>query len=106
MLIDEKSESPDNGNENLRVGIDLLLTKQVARREHVSERTVERWIGKGLPARTASQAQIGELVLQGFLQSVPPQGVYLIHIKDLALVPQIRAYPKGTKRPNRRRKLV
>jgi hypothetical protein len=93
---------PSHEEDDLRPGVDFLLTFQVAQREKVAERTVQRWIDKGLPAVLASQKQIGELITSGLLKNVPAHGkVYLIRKTDLHLIPGIRAYPTGTTRPRR-----
>ncbi len=90
----------DEGN-TLKPGIDLLLTRQVAKREGVNPVTVLRWIEKGLPAVEASREQLAELVRLKYLENIPPHSVYLVREEDLALIPQIRAYPKNTRRPRR-----
>jgi len=96
------SDTVNKEEENLRLGVDVLLTIQVAKSEKVSVRTVERWIDKGLPGELATRVQIGELIAAGLLKNVPPHGnVYLIRQSDLHLIASIRAYPKGTTRPRR-----
>jgi|SRR5581483_1982621 len=102
-MFDEYGTLDAEEEERLRPGIDLLLTSQVAKREQVDPRTVQRWIAdKGLPAYKASLAQIGVLVQGGYLSRIPPHGVVLLIKKtDLKLIPQIRAYPSDTKRPRR-----
>ena len=87
------------GEENIE---DYLLTAEVASRERVSAKTVQRWIGKGLPAIRASNQQLAALLLSGRLTGVPArQGAFLIAKKDLGLIPEIRAYPQGTTRRRR-----
>jgi hypothetical protein len=102
-VFDESNNILDPEEEaRLRPGIDILLTRQVAAREHVDPRTVERWIDKGLPAYKATKAQLGILVQEGYLTRLPPHGVILlIKETDLKLIPRIRAYPSNTKRPRR-----
>ncbi len=88
----------------LRLGIDLLTTAQVAARYNVTERTVERWIARGLPATKATQDQIGHLISLQLLQGWPPAGVWLIREADLPRLSTIRRpagrpatkQPKGT----------
>jgi hypothetical protein len=82
----------------------LLLTREVARREQVNVKTVERWITeKGLPALPATDAQLGALVAQGVAISRPPHGVvYLIREADLGRIPAMRAYPQKRKPRERR----
>ena len=74
----------------LRLGIDLLTTAQVAARYDVTERTVERWIARGLPATKATQGQIGHLISLQLLQGWPPAGVWLIREADLPRLSTIR----------------
>jgi hypothetical protein len=101
-MVDEYGTLDAEEEERLRPGIDLLLTRQVAAREQVDPRTVERWIDKGLPAYKATRKQIGILVQEGYLTRLPPHGVILfIKETDLKLIPRIRAYPPDTKRPKR-----
>ncbi len=86
---------------HLRLGSDLLTTAQVAERYRVTERTVERWIARGLPAIKATQEQIGYLISLKLLQGWPPTGVWLIREADLPLLATIRR-PAGrpaTKQP-------
>ncbi len=82
-------DDPENRREE-RLGIEWLLTTQVAKKEGVHPTTVERWIDKGLPAVFATRVQIGQLIAQGFLANNPPRGVFLIRKADLRLIPIIR----------------
>ncbi len=85
-----------------RLGIDLLVVRQVAERYNVTSRTVERWIEKGLPARKASSQQMGMLFALRYLKGITPTGAWLIHVNDLVWVDHIRkpvGYPTG--RPRR-----
>ncbi len=89
---------------HLRLGSDLLTTAQVAERYEVTERTVGRWIARGLSATKATQEQIGHLISLQLLQGWPPTGVWLIRQADLSRLSTIRRpagrpatkQPKGT----------
>ncbi|SRR5713226_216619 len=88
---------------SLRLGVDLLLTTEIAKQEGVDPTTVLRWITQSqnpLPAIRVSPAELRAL---GFGGNISPRGAYLVRRADLVLIPQARAYPKGTKRPKRSR---
>lgn len=90
----------------LRIGVDVFLPKQVAVKAHVSARTVERWITKDrnpLPALRVTAAQLYEM---GYRGNLPASSdiYYLVRAADISLIPQVRCYPKNSKRPNRGRK--
>src|SRR5260370_2928089 len=105
MQSSEHISAESGSSEKEQLGVDLLLTWQVAEREHASVRSVERWIEKGLPADPATREQIGQLFSQGLLRAIPShQTIYLIRRSDLYLIPKIRAYPTGTTRPLRGKK--
>jgi len=86
-------------------GTDLLLVSQVADKERVNRSTVLRWIEKGLPTVEASHEQLGYLIAQNLLKSIPQHKVYLIRVTDLHLIPRFRAYPKHTRRPRKGKRL-
>ncbi len=80
---------------------DLLVVAEVAERYAVSERTVERWIEKGLPAAKATDEQLLHLLRAKRLQGLPPKGVWVIPRSSLGQVEDIRkkvGYPKGKPR--------
>ena len=90
----------------LRIGIEVLTTTMVAERANVSSRTVERWITKprnALPALRVTAEQMRSMGA-GNLYPSPTGFYFLVKVADLSLIPSIRKYPKGTKRPNRTRK--
>lgn len=57
---------------------DLLLVVETAQQYKVSERTVERWIERGLPAFKATDEQLLHLLGKKRLRGSPPKGVWLI----------------------------
>ena len=80
---------------------DLLVVAEVAQRYAVSERTVERWIEKGLPAMKATDEQLLHLLWSKRLRGLPPKGVWLIPRSSLSQIEDIRkkvGYPKGKSR--------
>ncbi|HYU71677.1 MAG TPA: hypothetical protein VEL31_03265 [Ktedonobacteraceae bacterium] len=80
---------------------DLLLVAEVARQYEVSERTVERWIERGLDAQKATDEQLLQLLRSKRLKGLPPKGVWLIPRSNLIQLETIRrsvGYPKGKKR--------
>ena len=81
----------------------VLTVKEVAHRERVNRSTVLRWIEKGLPAQEATREQLGLLIAAARLDTTPTHGLYLIHKDDLPLIPAIRAYPTGIRRPRKGR---
>lgn len=94
-------------NRQLRIGIDVLTSSQVAERERVTVRTVERWITKEHNALPALRVTAEELLRMGYTGNLYPSstGVYfLVRKEDLALIPAVRKYPQNTKRPNRVRR--
>ena len=101
-------EAASHGDsEQLRIGTDVFTTSQVAERERVSPRTVERWVTKPHNALPALQVTVEQMRAMGYSGNLypSPRGVYfLIREPDLALIPWVRRYPKNTKRPNRVRK--
>lgn len=95
------------GSKQLRIGIDVLTTTQVAQRERVSPRTVERWVTKpqnSLPALRVTAEQMRAMGYSGNLYPSPTGVYFLIKEPDLALIPSVRRYPRNTKRPKRVRK--
>jgi hypothetical protein len=103
-----EGEAAGHGDgKQLRIGTNLLTTSQVAERERVSTRTVERWVTKQRNALPALRVTAGQMRAMGYGGNLypSPTGVYfLIKEPDLALIPSVRGYPKNTKRPNRVRK--
>jgi len=88
----------------LRLGIDLVLTSEIAKRQGVNPTTVLRWITKRRNPLPAIRVSPDELRAMGFQGNLSPRGAYLVRRADLALIPQMRTYPKGTKRPGRSRR--
>src|SRR5712692_1668131 len=88
---------------SLRLGVDLLLTTEIAKQEGVDPTTVLRWITRSQSPLPAIRVSPDELRALGFGGNISPRGAYLVRRADLALIPQARAYPKGTKRPRRSR---
>jgi hypothetical protein len=84
-------ESTDNED-------DLLLVFEIAQQYKVSERTVERWIERGLSASKATEEQLLHFLGDKRLKGLPPKGVWLIPRSSLRQIEQIRkpvGYPKG-----------
>lgn len=80
---------------------DHLVVAEVAERYAVSERTVERWIEKGLSAAKATDEQLLHLLRTKRLRGLPPKGVWLIPQSGLSQIEDIRkkvGYPKGKPR--------
>jgi transposase len=80
---------------------DHLVVAEIAERYAVSERTVERWIEKGLPAAKATDEQLLYLLRTKRLRGLPPKGVWLIPRSGLSRIEDIRkkvGYPKGKPR--------
>jgi hypothetical protein len=86
-----------------RLGRDLLFPSQVAEFAHVNESTVIRWIKKPANALPAMRVTANELRALGFQGNLYQNDTfYLVRSSDLVLIEQVRKYPKGTKRPNRK----
>jgi transposase len=81
---------------------DLLVVAEVAEQYGVSQRTVERWIERGLDAQKATDEQILQLLERKRIRGLPPKGIWVIRRSDLKQIEQIRkpvGYPKGKPRP-------
>ncbi len=87
----------------LRLGIDLVLTSEIAKQQGVNPTTVLRWITRRHNPLPAMRVSPDELQAMGFQGNLSPRGAYLVRRADLALIPQMRTYPKGTRRPGRSR---
>ncbi len=104
-MAGEEASSKDE--KQLCIGINVLTTSQVAEREKVSLRTVERWITKErnpLPALRVSAEQLRAMGYTGNLYPSPTGVYFLVRVVDLVLIPAVRRYPQNTKRPKRIRK--
>ena|SRR5713226_3162640 len=88
----------------LRLGIDLVLISEIAKQQRVDPTTVLRWITRRHNPLPAIRVSPDELRAMGFQGNLSPRGAYLVRRTDLALIPQMRTYPKGTKRPGRSRR--
>src|SRR5712691_4102872 len=80
---------------------DLLLVTEIAKQYRVSERTVERWIERGLDATKATDEQLLQLLRSKRLKGLPPKGVWLIQRSDLGQIERVRkpvGYPAGKPR--------
>jgi len=106
-MVSEMDAPGSGSSKRLRIGTDVLTTSQVALREKVSTRTVERWITKEqnpLPALRVSAEQLRTMGYTGNLYPSPTGVYFLVRAADLALIPSVRRYPKNTKRPHRVRR--
>ncbi len=108
MTIEKRvTAAPDAGSSDgkqMCLGVDLLMTSEIAQHYHVNPRTVERWITKSKNALPAIRVSDDELRALGYQGNISKQGAYLVRRTDLALIPQVRAYPGGTKRLRRGRR--
>ena len=80
---------------------DALTAAEVAQEYQVSERTVQRWVERGLPAEKATEGQLLLLLASHRLKGWPPNGVWLIRRSGLGSLATLRkpvGYPKGKKR--------
>jgi hypothetical protein len=83
---------------------EVLTTAEVAQQYQVSERTVERWVERGLAAQKATEEQLWQLLREKRLKGLPPKGVWLIERSGLSHLASIRkpvGYPKGKARSKR-----
>jgi len=82
---------------------DLLVTREAASRLHISLRRVRALVeADRLPARRATPVELVALLQSGRVRTIPPSGLIVIQVCDLALVEsRPHGYPKG--RPRRKR---
>lgn len=103
-ISDQAADAPLT---TLRIGVDVFTTRQIARDERVSPRTVERWVTKDrdpLPALRVTAEQMYAMGYTGNLYHSQTGVYYLIRAGDRALIPAVRKYPANRRSPRSSRK--